>query len=411
MELRPDLPIAHYNLAKVLQSIGNLDAAIGAYSDALELDRDFALAYANRGCCHLLLGDYSAGWADYQWRLSTQHVQIDRYSQPRWNGALLPNGTLLIHGEQGMGDEIQFASCTPDLVPLAKKCVLAVHPRLARLFARSFPAVAIVAHERKSNGIAPTLPLAIDAQIPAGSVPMHLRCTDADFPQRKRFLLADPQLKQQWRKRFTALGPGMKIGISWFGGGTWEERRHRTSSLTDWRELLNVEGAQFVNLQYGDSTEELATVNRSGIRIHHFEDANPLGDLDAFAAKVAALDLVISIGNATVHLAGALGVPTWCLVPTVPQWRWGISGETTPWYPSVRIIRQSDRTSWAPTLAATVDKLRTYISQINPEADERAKSPGVVAAAVTAVTEAPNSSVSDLRVPPVSLLPQATAVV
>ena len=111
-------------------------------------------------------------------------VQIDRYPQPRWNGRTVAEGTLLIHGEQGIGDEIQFASCVPDLVPLAKRCVLVCHPRLAKLLARSFPAVAVVAHERKSDAVPPTMPIAVDAQIPAGSVPNYLRRSVERFSQR-----------------------------------------------------------------------------------------------------------------------------------------------------------------------------------------------------------------------------------
>ena len=366
VELCPDLAIAHYNLGKVLQSCAKLDEAISAYSDAIELDQSFALAYTNRGCCRLLQGDYTAGWSDYQWRLCTPLVQTDRYSQPRWDGKPLAEGTLLIHGEQGIGDETQFASCVPDLVPLAKQCVLVCQPRLAKLFARSLPAVAVVPHERKPDRVPPQFRINIDAQIALGSVPMYLRQSMGEFPLRQRYLLADPQGKRRWRDRYEALGSGPKVGISWFGGGTSEERRHRTTTLAQWRDLLNVPGVQFVNLQYGNCTDELiAAVKEIGPVIHHFHDADPLGDLDAFAAKVAALDLVISIGNATVHLAGALGVPTWCLVPFAPQWRWGLAGETTPWYHSVRIIRQTQSNNWSEALGEAAQQLQTLVSNTN----------------------------------------------
>ncbi len=144
--LCPKNAIAHFNLATVWQSLGNLEAAIATYSQAIELDKNFALAYTSRGCCRLLQSDYAAGWPDYEWRLQTCKVEITKYQQPRWNGQPLPQGTLLVHGEQGVGDEILFASCLPELVPLVGKCVLVCDPRLAKLMARSFPAVAIVGH-------------------------------------------------------------------------------------------------------------------------------------------------------------------------------------------------------------------------------------------------------------------------
>ncbi len=260
--------------------------------------------------------------------------------------------------------KFSLLSCLPDVVPLAKRCVLVCHPRLAKLMARSFPAVAVVGHERKSDHIPPQFRIAIDAQISSGDLPKYMRPSIDAFPRRQRFLLADPAQKRHWRSRFEALGPGLKVGISWFGGGTWEERRHRTTALTQWRDLFAIPGVQFVNLQYGDCAEELAAAARQfGRPINHFDDADPLGDLDDFAAKVAALDLVISIGNATVHLAGVLGVPTWCLVPFVPQWRWGIAGDRTPWYPSVRVIRQTRQRDWLATLSEVAALLRELTSK------------------------------------------------
>ena len=342
----------------MLQSDGKLVEAISAYSHAIALDPSFALAYTNRGCCRLLLGDYSAGWADYQWRLRTPQVQTDQYPQPLWDGRPLAEGTLLIHGEQGVGDEIQFASCLPDVVPLAKRCVLVCHPRLAKLMARSFPAVAVVGHERKSDHIPPQFRIAIDAQShPAtcrSTRPVE-RCVSPSAAILIGRSRAEAQLAQPFRGAWTwAESRHLLVRRRHL-----EERRHRTTALTQWRDLFAIPGVQFVNLQYGDCAEELAAAAKTfGRPIYHFDDADPLGDLDDFAAKVAALDLVISIGNATVHLAAALGVPTWALGSFLPQWRWGVAGERTPWYPSVRIIRQTRQCNWLTTLSGVASQLR-----------------------------------------------------
>ena len=366
VDIAPGHAVAHYNLARVQQSLGEIDSAIATYSKTAQLDKKFALAYTNRGCCHLLNGNYASGWSDYEWRLATPQCKVTSYPQPRWNGSPLPQGTLLVHGEQGIGDEIQFASCVPDIVPLVKQSVLVCDPRIARLMARSFPAVVIIAHDRQANPAPPKLPMPFDAQIPSGSLPMHVRPSLDHFPRRKQFLLADPTQKRAWRKRYETLGSGLKIGFSWRGGGTWEERRKRTTTLDQWRELLSVHGVQFINLQYGQVADEIAGLRQSGIELHHFDDADPLGDLDLFAAKVAALDLVISVGNATVHLAGALGMPTWCLVPAVPQWRWKIQDKTTPWYPSVHIIRQLRTDDWNSAIVPAAAKLRDHVRHPAP---------------------------------------------
>ena len=142
-------------------------------------------------------------------------------------------------------------------------------------------------------------------------------------------------------------------------GGRSTERRKRSIPLVDWREMLTLPGVQFVNLQYSDSSDELAQVQQQfGVEIHDWEDADPLVDLDSFAAKIAALDLVISVGNATVHLAGAVGTPAWTMLPKVPSWRWMIEGDESPWYGNVRLFRQSASDDWQPVLSHLAELLR-----------------------------------------------------
>ena len=302
----PNHAVAHYNLARMRQSQGQLQEAIAGHSKAIDLDSQFALAYANRGCCRLLEEDFAAGWADYQWRFRTGQWRPSDYRQPQWDGSPLADGALLVHGEQGIGDEILFASCLPDVIPIVQNCVLVCDPRLVKLMAWSFPTVAVVGHNRKTEPSLPTLPFTADAQIPTGSLPSFVRRSADSFPQRKQFLVADPQQKRMWQQRFAALGSGLKIGISWRGGGTWEERRKRTDTAGAMVRIVGRSRQQFINLQYGDCGAELIQAKEKlGITIHHFDEADPLGDLDAFAAKVVALDLVISIDNANVHLAGA----------------------------------------------------------------------------------------------------------
>jgi tetratricopeptide (TPR) repeat protein len=360
IELNPKSATANFNLGTTLQSLGELDAAINAFDKAIELDPKIALAYSSRGCCKLLQENFTDGWRDYAWRSKTGKVELMPFPFPEWDGKPLPDGTLLLHGEQGVGDEIMFASCLPELVQRVGKCVLVCEPRLAALMAQSFPAVMVVAHKRLPGAAAPTVPCPVTAQIAIGDLPLHLRSSVESFPARKRFLLADPTARRQWRERYASLGMGLKIGISWHGGGTWEERRRRTTKLNQWRELLSIPNVQFINLQHGEHVTEIDELKKSGIALHDFADANPLGDLDAFAAKVASLDLVISIGNANVHLAGAIGLPTWCLLPFVPQFRWGMERTQSLWYPSVQLIRQPKLGDWDSAIAEAARRLREF---------------------------------------------------
>jgi tetratricopeptide (TPR) repeat protein/ADP-heptose:LPS heptosyltransferase len=342
LELRPDCPRGHYNLGNIYRATGRLRLAIAAYQEAVRLQPDHAQAHWNLSHCYLLLGDFDRGWAAYEWRERASEVFFDRHPGPRWDGSSLSGRTLLVHAEQGIGDEIMFASCYDAVVAQAGHCIFVCEPRLAKLIERSFPRATVYAYARRNDWAPAPVRESYDWQIPAGSLPLFLRRSVADFPIRRRYLVADSAAVDQWRARLAALGTGLKIGISWRAGGKPSERRRRSTTLADWQSLLALPGTHWINLQYGETGEELLTARRElGVEIHDFAEGDPLVDMDEFAAKVSALDLVLSVGNATVHLAGALGVTTWALLPPVPGWRWQIDGLTTPWYPSVRLYRQS----------------------------------------------------------------------
>jgi hypothetical protein len=198
----------------------------------------------------------------------------------------------------------------------------------------------------------------IDVQIAAGSVPRFLRRNLGAFPRRQRYLAACPRRRARWRERYAQLGHGLKVGISWRGGGTNFTKRRRSTVLEQWRPILAVAGVQFVNLQYGDCSRELAAVKQSlGVTIHHWADADPLADLDDFAAQTAELDLVISIDNSTVHMAGALGVPVWTLLHFAANWRWLLDRDDSPWYASLQLVRQPEFGQWAPVFESVSESL------------------------------------------------------
>lgn len=356
--LDANCPIAQYNLGHAYAELGELERAIEHYERAVALAPGHLVARWNLAVCRLLAGDFERGWPDFELRVAASQVHHDHYPQPRWQGEPLAGRTLLIHAEQGIGDEILFASCIDDAIKQAGRVVLVSEPRLAALFARSFPQAGVYGWQRRKDYLPPVLPEEVDFQIPAGSLPLHFRRARSDFPRRERYLVPDARQVERWRTQLAALGGGPFVGLSWQAGGKPSESRRRSIALVRWRELLALPGAQFINLQYGDVTPDLQAVRALGFAVHELPDADPLVDLDGFAALLAALDLVVSVGNATVHLAGALGVPTLALLPVAPSWRWLQQGAECLWYRSVRLIRQARGEPWEVVLARAAQTVR-----------------------------------------------------
>ncbi len=184
-----------------------------------------------------------------------------------------------------------------------------------------------------------------------GSLPRFVRRRIEDFPKTCGYLVPDRRLVEQWRSRLARCGRALKVGIAWRGGKDAETQKKRSIPLDQWGCVLTVPGVRFVNLQHGSAAQEAAAAQaRFGIALDDGTDCDPLSDLDNFAAKLAAVDLVISVDNSTVHLAGALGRPVWTLLPFSCDWRWGLDGETTPWYPGMRLFRNRSLDDWTAVL-------------------------------------------------------------
>ncbi|MCH7685888.1 MAG: tetratricopeptide repeat protein, partial [Planctomycetes bacterium] len=378
--LSPDYAEAHFNLANIFRDQDRLNEAFASYQQALDIEPDHAEALCNFGLVQMdlgkpddaistfrrvlqmnpahveshinlgialrLTGDLEAGFEEYEWRWEAEK-QRRCFTQPLWDGTSLVDGTLLVYSEQGVGDEIFFASCMGDVLKKTPNCLVECDPRLVELYSRSFPKAQVIALTPNARcGSSVHLP-DFDVQIPIGSLPRLFRRSLDSIPQRRSYLVPDTTLQEKWKKRFAELGDSLKVGISWRGGKQEISRRRRTTTLDQWEAILSLPGVAFVNLQYGDCVEELEAVHRTtGVQIHDWDDADPLVDLDGFAAQISALDMVISIDNSTVHMAGALGVNVWTLLPFSPDWRWFLNRNDSPWYPSMRLFRQSRIGEW-----------------------------------------------------------------
>ncbi|MEX0923275.1 MAG: tetratricopeptide repeat protein [Rhodovibrionaceae bacterium] len=362
--LAPGMTEAHCNLSTPLRDLGRYDKAEAAARQALALRPDYPNAHQNLAQALFGQGRLSEAWAEHAWRWknakTSRKVGWRDFAQPYLERPPEAGERLLVWGEEAIGEEILFASMVPELAERGIACIFECAPRLAPLFARSMPGVTVV--PRSDPPDAACLDPAIGGQTSSGDLGRWLRPGFDAFPDRRSYLQADPQRAAALRKTYRARGDGPVIGISWrskHAGLT----RHKSTQLADWLPILRARDANFVNLQYGDCTEEIANLNSEhGIAVYDDPEVDSFVSLDDFAAQVAAMDLVISVSNTTVHMAGALGVETWAMIPAGrgAYWFWFPEKESSPWYPSVRLYRQEDPFDWAPPIAAIGTKLENW---------------------------------------------------
>jgi len=345
------------NLGNVLRGAGHLPDAEDALRRALAIAPNDAEAWCLLAFCKLAQGDYGAGWDAYDWRWqSASHEDARPFAHPLWDGADLRGKSLLIWGEQAVGDEIMLATMYDELADRGAAITIETEHRLQPLFDRSFPAFQIIARRTPPD---PRLSTAqFDFQIASGDLGRILRRAETDFDGTRPYLRADTEKARGFRQAYASkAGSRRRIGISWRSGAE-QPGMPRSIPPDILAPLLRRDDCWFVNLQYGDTASELTTMhNETGVRVYNDPDVDPIRDLDTAAAQIASLDLVISAANTTVHMAGALGMATWVLLSRTPDWRWMLAGDTSPWYPSVQLFRQDLSGNWMAPLAAVMEIL------------------------------------------------------
>ena len=371
LRANPDFAEAKGGLAATLAARGQFSKPRALFDEALA-----GLSFSEHNWifgryAYFLLraGEFAKGWDYYEYRWlddSSNRALQRRIEQPKWNGEPLKGTALLIVSEQGLGDEIMFSSIFKEFIQETDHCIIECDERLQPLFSRSFPTATIVGVDRKQQEWCQVLEQNIHRLPPfdywtaIGTLPRFRRRAASEFPKHGGYLVANPDDVECWKSRLDELGAGLKIGISWRGGTARTNSETRSLSLQQLIPILAVKGAQFVSLQYGDCGDEIEALNSAtGITIHQMPEAGD--DYDQTAALVCALDLVISVCTAIVHLGGALGRPVWVMAPYVAEWRYGWEGSSMIWYPSVRVHRQPKLDAWAPVIA---DVKRALIKQM-----------------------------------------------
>jgi tetratricopeptide (TPR) repeat protein len=370
----PGYAEAHYNLGCVLQQQGRLPEALAHLGHAIHLKPDYAQARFGLALAQIQNGDFVPGWRNYvaRWHSPDHDTPRRAYDQPLWNGERLLSGRLLLWGEQGIGDEIMFAGIVPDASKTGNAITLECDPRLVPLFARSFPEVEVVPARQPVIQLTPKLidsrpldakPESFAAQLPTGSLPGLFRRTASAFAIGP-FLKPDSAAHDRFRTRYA---DGRLVA-----GLAWQTRNLKTGarrsidlSLFALPEspLFALPDIRWISLQYGDF--DALEAQAAAAQPHSFlansllidRSVDQFADIDLFAAQISALDLIITIDNSTAHLAGALGVPVWLMLPFAADWRWLKDRSDSPWYPSMRIFRQPAAGNWQAVATNLFDAL------------------------------------------------------
>ncbi|MGO9271790.1 MAG: tetratricopeptide repeat protein [Terriglobia bacterium] len=333
IKLDPTLHAAYGDLGFVLYGLGELTEAADCFHRLRVLKPDSAEATANLGLIHLLQGDLSNGWAEFEYRWKVGVGDDRRFVQRRWKGEPLGGECILLYAEQGFGDTLQFVRYVPLVAARGGRVVLEVQPQLCRLLSRTYGASQVI-------GRGETLP-EFAWQCPLLSLPLAFATELTTIPARVPYVYSDPAQVEAWRQRLS--GNTRRIGLAWGGNPTHHRDRLRSIPLDLLVPLMNVAGTTFYSLQLGPGSEQVKQIPPD---VRLIDLAGQLRDFADTAAIVANLDLVISADSSVAHLAGAMGKPVWIMLNKGCDWRWFLEREDSPWYPTARLFRQTTPERW-----------------------------------------------------------------
>ena len=337
--MRPGHPDTLLNLGTVLRDQRCFAEAEACFDAAIARQPNHAEAHLARAVGRLVRGDLRAGWEGFErrWR---------RFPTPPWAGEPLDGRTILLHAEQGFGDTIQFARYAPLVARAGGRVILDVHPLQFRLLRTLGPDIQVVVRGPQ--------PPPHDLHCPMMSLPRAFGTELTTIPAAPAYLSADPGDVARWGARMDG-AEGLRVGLVWAGNPQHRNDRNRSIPVDRLAPLLAVPGVRFFSLQTGDAREALP----NGVQ----DMIDGVRDFSDTAAILMNLDLVIAVDTATIHLAGALGVPAWLLLPYAPDWRWLLDRDDSPWYPSLRLFRQPCPGDWDATLGTVAAMLGATVAR------------------------------------------------
>jgi tetratricopeptide (TPR) repeat protein len=353
----PNLSRAHYSLAAALHTQHLDDEAELSYGEAIRLKPDYPEAYYNRSFVHLSRGEFAAGWKDYEWRFRCKDYKGRRFDAPRWDGSPLAGRKLLVHAEQGLGDTLHFIRYVRQLDERGGNVVVEVQPALVPLL--------------RASGFTSVIPGGsplprFDVHVSMLSLPGVMGTTVETIPAPVPYLAAEPRLLKTWRNRLRAYS-GFKVGLIWQGNAAYTFDHFRSIPLVAFAPLAEIEGVQLISLQKNAGVEQLAALEGrfTAIDLGSTLDTDAGAFMDT-AAVMCNLDLVVTSDTAAAHLAGGLGVPVWLGLSAAPEWRWMQNRGDSPWYPSMRLFRQSTTGDWSKVFAEMKTELQELVAKRSP---------------------------------------------
>jgi tetratricopeptide (TPR) repeat protein len=350
----PNLAPGQNTLGAILLKQGNFAQARAHLDEAIRLDPKFAEAHSNRALVLLQQGEFQEGWREYEWRWQCPDYVARPFQRPIWDGSPVAGKTVLLHAEQGLGDTLQFIRYAPQVKTLGARVIVGCPKGLFPLL-RACPGIDQLVSQEEPEP-------AFDVHAPLLSLPRILGTTSDTIPADIPYLFADPALVEHWRRELATL-PGFKVGIAWKGNSKHPMDRHRSIPLMQFAPLAG-QGVHLLSLQKGEGAEQFADIaGRFAVT-----DLGPRLDLHsgAFmdtAAVMKNLDLVVTSDTAIAHLAGGLGVPVWVAVPFVADWRWLLHRDDSPWYPTMRLFRQTVPGQWDDVFARLAVELDHLMRQ------------------------------------------------
>jgi tetratricopeptide (TPR) repeat protein len=429
----PEFAEAHSNLGNALHALRQFDEAITAYKRAIDLNPNYADGWANLGTTYhhsghfeegvvalrraialaphhanarsglgillLMRGDLAEGWDEYEWRLRSTERKGPRFPEMPWQGESLAGKHIYVQAEQGFGDTLQFARYIPLLAARGAKVTLRVHQQLVTLMRESLPGIVVLGDR---GDAAPYQCDAVLLSLPR-VFKTRLETIPADLP----YLRAPANVVQNWNQRLAKL-KGLRVGLVWAGNPDHVNDTRRSINLQLLAPLFSVRGCSFVSLQFGPRAADLkklkrrATIENLGSKFSDFIDT---------AGAVSALDLVITVDTSVAHLAGALGKPVWVLLPWVTDWRWLLTREDNPWYPTMRLFRQKQGQDWDKIIARLTAELKAVaqgdsapLMPFKAESERRAADAAAIIAAETAQAARPVAPIAQLATPGQALI-------
>ncbi|MEM8732584.1 MAG: tetratricopeptide repeat-containing glycosyltransferase family protein [Planctomycetota bacterium] len=365
IDLKPDYLNAYKNRGTLHVWTGNLDLGLQYYEQALKLNPKEAELHRNLGVIYLLQGDFERGWKEYRWRWLVGDLHRPFKNVPVWQGGEIAGKTIVLTAEQGLGDTINFVRFAKVLQSQGAYPLVYAQTKLLPLlqqasqFGTVYPNTAGFEHP-------------VHLQCSLLDVADYLQITEQNVPLSEAYLTSNELLSQTWKSHIEVGEPRLRIGIAWQGNPDHQADMFRSFPLSCFEEIAQLPGVELISLQQGFGSEQLATWKASvPIKVFQGEIDSTKGTFMDTASMMQHLDLVITSDTAIAHLGGALGVPTWIALGVVPDWRWLMHREDSPWYQSVRLFRQSQFGDWKSVFRRMSNEVQSLVeAKLNQHASE-----------------------------------------